>query len=219
MASKQRVLVIDHDDDTRDMVRQSLADKYEVIETGDSRQALSMTLERDPGAILLELSLTTFSGFELLKTLSSLSFTQRIPILVLSAEDPRNKAFCLSLGASDYFQKPIEAAQLRTRLTAALSEREKKVERRAAPRVNTKLPVKLKWTDKSGTARETRTVTENISATGFLCGCKIPLEVGTSLDVFVGADWEHYMGAASVVRVQGADTENPFYGCHFTRKA
>jgi len=216
-ASRQRVLVIDDDEAARDLLRAYLDDQYEIIDTGDPEQALKMTLEHKPSAILMDLSMPGFSGFELCKTLSSLSFTQHIPIFIVSGEDVRNKAFCESLGACDYFQKPVDADRLRDHLASALAA--KKPERRVAARVNTRLPVTLKWKDKSGSSLEARTITENVSATGFLCGCKTPIEVGTSVDVFVGGDGEHYMGTALVVRVEGADTENPLYGCHFTKKA
>jgi DNA-binding response OmpR family regulator len=214
---RQRVLVIDDDDAARELIRAYLDDQYEIIDTGDPEQALKMTLEHKPSAILLDLSMPGFTGFDLCKTLSSLSFTQHIPIFIVSGQDVRNKAFCESLGASDYFQKPIDLDRLRARLASALAA--KTPERRMAARINTRLPVKLKWKDKSGSSLEARTVTENVSATGFLCGCKVPLEIGASIDVFVGSDGEHYMGTALVVRLEGADTENPLYGCYFTKKA
>jgi DNA-binding response OmpR family regulator len=216
-APKQRVLVVDDDEATRELMRAYLEDQYEIVDTGDPEQALKMTLESKPSAILLDLTMPGFTGFELCKTLSSLSFTQQIPIFIVSGADSRNKAFCESLGASDYFQKPVDADQLRARLANALAA--KKAERRAATRVNTRLPVKLSWKDKNGCCITVRTVTENVSATGFLCASKVPIEVGTKIDVFVGNDGEHYTGTALVVRVQGANSEHPFYGCHFTKKA
>jgi len=215
--SRQRVLIIDDDEAVRVVLRAYLEDRYEIIDTGDPEQALKMALEQKPSAILMELSMPGFNGFELCKTLSSLSFTQHIPIFIVSSEDIRNKAFCEGLGASDYFHKPVDRGQLRARLAYAMAA--KKPERRAAARVSTRLHMKLSWKDKKGSSLEIHTVTENVSATGFLCGCKVPIEVGTSVDVFVDSDGEHYMGTAMVVRVVGADTEYPLYGCHFTKKA
>jgi DNA-binding response OmpR family regulator len=216
-APRQLVLVIDDDEAARDLMRAYLEDQYEIIETGEPEQALKMTLEHKPSAILLDLTMPGFTGFELCKTLSSLSFTQQIPIFIVSGADSRNKAFCESLGAADYFQKPVDADQLRARLANALAA--KKPERRAAARVITRLPVKLSWKGKNGADVTVRTVTENVSATGFLCGSKVPIEVGTSVDVFVGNDGEHYTGTALVVRAQGANTEHAFYGFHFLAKA
>jgi response regulator RpfG family c-di-GMP phosphodiesterase len=216
--TKPRVLIIDDDAVSRELLRDYLDDLYEIIETGESEQALKLTLEYKPSAILLDLSMPGFTGFELCKTLSSLSFTQEIPIFIVSGQDPRNKAFCESLGAYDYLQKPVVCDQLRARLAIALEEK-KQPDRRLAPRTNTRLAITLRWKDKDGFALEGRTVTENVSATGFLCGCKVPIEIGTSLDVFVGNEGEHYMGTALVVRVQGTDVQSRLYGCHFTHKA
>lgn len=211
-SAKQRVLVVDDDAAARELIRAYLDDRYEVIDTGDPEQALRITLECKPSAILLDLSMPGFTGFELCKTFSSLGFTQDIPIFIVSSEDQRNKAFCESLGALDYFQKPVDGDRLRARLELVIAG--KKPERRAAPRTNTRLALRLKWKDRDGSARESRTVTENVSATGFLCGCKEPLEIGTRLQVFFGDDGEHYMGTANVVRVQEAGTDR-LYGCHF----
>jgi DNA-binding response OmpR family regulator len=213
---KQRVLIVDDDESMREFLRACLDDQYEIIDTGDSEQALKLTLEYKPSAILLDLTMPGFTGFELCKTLSSLSFTKGIPIFIVSGQDPRNKGFCEGLGAYDYFQKPVVSDQLRARVATAIAE--KKLERRAAPRASARMGITLRWSDKAGLPLECRTVTENVSATGFLCGCKVPLELGTSIDVFVGSDCEHYMGTALVVRAEG-DSEHQLYGCHFTRKA
>jgi len=209
---KQRILVVDDDDAARELIRAYLDDRYEVIDTGDPEQALRMTLECKPRAILLDLSMPGFTGFELCKTLSSLGFTRDIPVFIVSSEDQRNKAFCESLGALDYFQKPVDCDRLRARLELVIAG--KKPERRAAPRTNTRLAIRLRWKDRDGVSRESRTVTENVSATGFLCGCHEPLEVGTHLEVFFGDEGEHYMDAATVVRIQGTGPDR-LYGCHF----
>ena len=215
--AKQRVLVIDDDEPMRDLIRAYLDDTYEVVDTGDPENALRMTLEHKPNAILLDLGMPGFTGFELCKTLSSLGFMHQIPILIVSGADARNKAFCESLGASVYLHKPIDAEQLRDALAQVLAG--KVADRRGAPRTNSRIAMKLKWNDKSGTPMEVQTVTENVSATGFLCGSKRNIEIGTQVEVFVGDDGEHYMGTAKVVRLERSGTGVPFYGCHFIIKA
>ena len=96
----------------RNLTRMRLEDSYEIIDTGDPKQAFAMALEEKPDAILLDLMMPEFSGFELCQTLSSLSFTRNIPIFIVSGEDAtKYKSLCRSLGAFGYFQKPVDKAQ------------------------------------------------------------------------------------------------------------
>jgi CheY-like chemotaxis protein len=61
-APRQLVLVIDDDEAARDLMRAYLEDQYEIIETGEPEQALKMTLEHKPSAILLDLTMPGFTG-------------------------------------------------------------------------------------------------------------------------------------------------------------
>ncbi len=79
-----RILVVDDDAALRKLLKERLKDSYEVVDTADATEALSLALDRHPDCILLDLLMPGLTGFELCKTLSSLSLTERIPILVLA---------------------------------------------------------------------------------------------------------------------------------------
>src|ERR1700691_4406375 len=123
-----RILIVDDDEAMRAVVKEHLSAIYEVIDTGFPENALVMAVEKEPDVILLDLYMPGLSGFELCQTLSSLSFTQKIPVFIISGSDERNKAFCQNLGASRYFTKPIDFAKLKADLAAVLSS--DKLERR-----------------------------------------------------------------------------------------
>jgi DNA-binding response OmpR family regulator len=53
-----------------------LSEGYEVIDTVDPEQALGLALEHKPDAILLDLMMPKFSGFELCQSFCSLSYTR-----------------------------------------------------------------------------------------------------------------------------------------------
>ena len=122
-------------------------------------------------------------------TLSSLSFTQKIPIFVISGQDERNKAFCQNLGASRYFTKPIDFAALKASLDWVFNT--KKLERRRDLRVQVKLPLTLKWKKTDGTEFETRVSTENVSKSGFLCASGASLDDATNVKVFLFGKENH----------------------------
>jgi CheY-like chemotaxis protein len=68
-----KILVVDDDDAIRALLKLRLADTYRVIETGDPEQALALALEHKPEAILLDLMMPGFSGFELCQSFHTLS--------------------------------------------------------------------------------------------------------------------------------------------------
>jgi CheY-like chemotaxis protein len=51
----KRLLMVDDDDAVRRLIRLSLADCFEVIDTAEPEQAFTLALEHKPDAILLEL--------------------------------------------------------------------------------------------------------------------------------------------------------------------
>ena len=111
-----RILVVDDDDAYRSVIRDHLSSHYQIIDTAFPEDALVMAVEQEPDVILLDLSMPGLSGFELCQTLTSLSFTQKIPIFIITGHDERDKAFCQNLGASRYFTKPIDFPALKASL-------------------------------------------------------------------------------------------------------
>src|SRR5580700_1668843 len=108
-----RILVMDDDQQMCNLIREKLQGTYEIFDTCDPTLAFMMTLQLKPDAILLDLSIPELSGFELCRILSSLTFAQQIPILVVSGRDARNETFCKSLGAAEYVKKPIDFERLK----------------------------------------------------------------------------------------------------------
>ena len=162
----QKILIVDDDQAMRNLMKIRLADTYEVINTGDPEQAIGLALEQKPDAILLDLMMPKFSGFELCQSLRSLSYTALIPIFVITGESgAKYKEHCQNLGATGYFEKPVDFKELKNRLSVELQE--KKPERRAHVRVRMRIALKLRGTDASGRQFEEITTTDNVSAGDF----------------------------------------------------
>jgi DNA-binding response OmpR family regulator len=79
-----KILIVDDDEATLKLMRIRLSEAYEPICTRDPEQALGLALEHKPDAILLDLMMPKFSGFELCQSLRSLSYTYAIPIIVIT---------------------------------------------------------------------------------------------------------------------------------------
>lgn len=213
-----KLLIVDDDEALRNLIRLNLSDDYEIVDTGEPEQALALALEHQPDAILLDLRMPKFSGFQLCQTLTSFCSTKMIPFFVVSGDvTTTTKDYCRALGATDYFEKPVDFDALRARLAQAVKPRE--VVQRTEVRVNLHVPIRLSGTDANGKPLSTVTTTEDASISGFLCGSAVPLEIGSVVDVHLVSRKEEYVGKARVVRSEAKDTPRPRYGCRFVEKA
>lgn len=114
-----RILVVDDEEQIRRALRSVLeARNYEVDLAESAEQALEITAERTPDAIILDLTLPGMSGLEACERLRE---WYRGPILVLSVRNAdADKIAALDLGADDYLTKPFSSGELLARMRALL---------------------------------------------------------------------------------------------------
>jgi DNA-binding response OmpR family regulator len=211
------ILVVDDDEAIRRLIKLNLDDSYRVFDTGEPEHALALALEHKPDAILLDLRMPRYSGFELCQTLASFHATQLIPVVIVSGEaGARTKQLCRDLRAADYFEKPVDFDALRDRLTELLQKRQK--ERRAEVRVRLKVAVRLKGTNRSGGTFDVVTSTENVGSRSFLCACGVPIEDGSQIVVHLASGTDEHVGKATIVRSEWSETDYPRYGCLLIEK-
>jgi DNA-binding response OmpR family regulator len=214
-----KILIVDDDEAMRGLVKARLANAYEIIDTGNPEQALGLALEHKPDAILLDLMMPACSGFELCQSLHTLSYTSRIPIFIVSGESAaKYRDYVTGLGASGFFEKPVNFTELKNRLAEELQTQ--RPERRSHVRVRMKLVLKLKGMAESGGSFEQLTTTENVSAGGFLCGFPIVLSQDTVVEVFLSnAGQDRFAGRARAVRKEASDIQWPRYGFEFVERS
>jgi response regulator RpfG family c-di-GMP phosphodiesterase len=201
----RKLLVIDDDPQVIGLHKMRLGDSYQIVDTMKPEDALGLALEHKPVAVLMDLMMPKFSGFELCQTLHSLSYTSLIPIFVITGESAaKYKEHCVSLGARAFFEKPVDYPELKRRLSEELTAN--RAERRAHVRVRMRLLLRLRGADAQGHRVDTPATTENVSAGGLLCDCAADLSEGTVLDVFLSGQQERLVGRARIVRVHGQGT-------------
>jgi two-component system, chemotaxis family, response regulator PixH len=212
-----KLLVIDDDPAICSLIKVRMTSSYEVIATGNPEEGLGLALEHKPAAILLDLLMPGFSGFELCQSFHSLSYTSRIPIFVVTGESgSKFREYCQQLGAVAYFEKPINFANLKYSIEQTI--RQSHPERRAHLRVQMNVPLLLTGTDANGRPFEETTTTENISAGGFLSICSVILEPNDEVRVHLTGSFQRYVGRALVVRQESQGTSWQKYGFHFIDK-
>jgi DNA-binding response OmpR family regulator len=208
-----KILVVDDDESMRRLIRLNFS-AHEVIDTGEPELALSLALEHKPDAILLDLRMPKYSGFELCRTFTSFSATQLIPVFVVSGEaGTKTKDFWRELGAVEYFEKPVDFERLLASVAECLKSRRK--ERRGEVRVRLRVPLKLKGTDASGKTFQTLTTADNVGRNSLLCACAVLLAKDSILDVSLVGAKDEPSGKAKVIRLEDGHTEYPKYALRF----
>lgn len=91
----------------------------------DSRQGMRECIENPPDLLMLDLMMPHLDGYAILETLrAAWGPDNSIPILVLTADASRSACRrALSLGASDFVNKPIDMMEMRLRARNLLSSR------------------------------------------------------------------------------------------------
>jgi DNA-binding response OmpR family regulator len=213
----RKVLVVDDDEALRRLVRLELCDTYQVIESGEPEQGLALALEHRPDAILLDLRMPKYSGYDLLQTFTSFSRTQMIPVIIVSGEaGGQTKEYCKQLGAAGYFEKPIDFDKLRAGILEIAKTRRHIP--RSEVRVRLRVSLKLRYTDSQGKKFDEVATTENVSLSGFLCGCAADLPINSIVDVYMTSYGEDYVGQAKIVHSDGNSASLRHYGCRFLEK-
>ena len=210
-----RVLIIDDDDAVRRMLRFRLKDAYEIMDTASPQEGLILALQHKPDAILVDLMMPGHTGFEVCQTLAGLSFTQLIPVFVISgAPKAIYKDFCDALGAQGYFEKPIDFNLLQTRLAAVLSK--DRENRRREARVRLRVGLSLRGRDIKENPFEILTFTENVCRHGFACGLNVLLGRTSVVQVFLWIPTAHrFTGEARLAWVKFPETPAQMCGFEF----
>jgi CheY-like chemotaxis protein len=212
-----KLLVVDDDVALRRLMRLELSDTYEVIDSGEPEQGLAIALESRPDAILLDLRVPKYSGYELLQTFTSFSHTQKIPVIVVSGEaGSQTKEHCKQLGAAGYFEKPIDFDALRVCLPQVAKHRQDPP--RSEVRVRLRVQLKPRGLSDQGAQMEELATTENVSMSGVLCACTAAFAVSSHLAVFLTGPDDKYVGKVRVVHSDSQGAKLRRYGCVFTEK-
>ena len=118
------ILIVDDEPQIRRVLRATLSSQgYTVAEARSGDEALDQIRGQRPDLILLDVNMTSRSGFEVCREIRGSS---DIPIIMLTVRNSeRDKVQALDAGADDYVVKPFGSEELMARIRAAL--------RRAAP--------------------------------------------------------------------------------------
>jgi diguanylate cyclase (GGDEF)-like protein len=122
----QRILVIDDDPDTSEVVRSWFKDQpYEILAAENGETGLAMARELLPDLILLDLKMPGMDGISVARELKNDPQTRATPVLVLTAcRDVDAKVEAFNAGTEDYVTKPFQFEEIDARIRSMLKRRD-----------------------------------------------------------------------------------------------
>jgi two-component system alkaline phosphatase synthesis response regulator PhoP len=116
-----KVLVVEDDQDIRELIADSLEDLgYEVLQAADGLAGIELALSQNPDVMLLDVMMPGLDGFEVLIRIMDTPATNSIPVIMLSARGhERDIREALNNGAADYVTKPWNPDDLESKVIKA----------------------------------------------------------------------------------------------------
>jgi DNA-binding response OmpR family regulator len=117
--SSQRILVVEDDPDTQQMLNVILrSEGYDVLSAGNGPLGLELLRKMGPDLVVLDWMLPGMDGIEVLRHAREFS---TVPVIMLTAKSSASdKVSGLDTGADDYLGKPFEPEELLARIRAQL---------------------------------------------------------------------------------------------------
>jgi CheY-like chemotaxis protein len=121
--SARSALLIDDDENVRDLVSRSLADAgWEVVEAGNGQVGLERLTQARPSVILLDLMMPVMDGFDFLLAKHASEEWRDIPVVVMTAKDlTEDDRRLLSGRVEQVFEKDAQSLERLTSLVISLA--------------------------------------------------------------------------------------------------
>src|ERR1700738_487493 len=110
MAGRKKIIIVDDDRETREMLKMALElEGFEVSQVANGLRLISTLHVDRPDLILMDVNMSWIDGFELCRAVRKSEEIQQFPLIFISARSaPSDVAKGVAAGANDYFPKPVE---------------------------------------------------------------------------------------------------------------
>ncbi|MEP7053249.1 MAG: response regulator [Pseudomonadota bacterium] len=119
---KKRILIVDDEPDSGDILAQCLGKMYDVVLARDGQEGLERAATYQPDLIISDVTMPRLSGLAMVNRLRRQQGS-KVPVIFISAlASPRDVIAGISAGARHYLTKPVELADLKKRVAKALGQ-------------------------------------------------------------------------------------------------
>jgi CheY-like chemotaxis protein len=124
--SKKTILVVEDNADFRYYIKDSLHEKFNILESENGKLALELLESKQPDLIVSDVMMPEMDGFELCAEIKTNPSFSHIPIILLTAKSTQqDKIEGFNQGADEYITKPFSFEILESRIDYLLAQREK----------------------------------------------------------------------------------------------
>ncbi|GAA2746029.1 response regulator transcription factor [Terrabacter aerolatus] len=117
MGSERTAVVVEDDDDIRELITHSLTMQGFDVSTASSGQAgIELVVATDPDLVTLDLGLPDLDGIEVCRRVRDVS--QAYVVMISARTDEIDRLMGLEIGADDYLTKPFSPRELQARVNA-----------------------------------------------------------------------------------------------------
>lgn len=122
MASKPTILIVEDEEDLREIVIYNLErEGYKAVGVESGEEGLELAISLKPDLMILDLMLPGMSGMDVCRKVKQDSSAQNVPIIIVSAKGEESDIVSgLELGADDYLTKPFSPRILMARVRAVM---------------------------------------------------------------------------------------------------
>ncbi|MDA3893105.1 MAG: response regulator [Salinivirgaceae bacterium] len=124
--NKKIILLVEDNADFRFYLKDSLMEKYKILEAANGKLGLNIIASDQPHLIVSDVMMPEMDGFEFCDTIKSNADYSHIPVILLTAKSTQqDKLEGLKHGADDYITKPFNFDILEARIDYLLGLRQK----------------------------------------------------------------------------------------------
>lgn len=123
--TKYTILIVDDNDELRQVMLSLISDYYNVLQAADGNEAISILTNENVDLVLSDIMMPEMDGYELCSRIKEKFETKHIPVILLSAktsDSDRVKGY--GVGADGYLCKPINTNVLIAKINNLLKKNE-----------------------------------------------------------------------------------------------
>ena len=116
---KPHILVVDDAAMNRAILREMLAENFNVLEAEDGRECMAQleTYGADISLVLLDMIMPEMDGMQVLDEMNKRGFIEDIPVIIITADGSEEKVRqAYDMGVSDYIERPFDIRIVRQRV-------------------------------------------------------------------------------------------------------
>lgn len=117
LPQRPKVLIVEDEPPTRDVLQAALEIKYELIFANDGAKGYEEAISNQPDLIISDYMMPNMNGMQLLEKVRATTELKRVPFIFLTAKNRvEDRIEGLELGANEYLSKPFSVRELQLRV-------------------------------------------------------------------------------------------------------